>query len=209
VIDLEHVVTIHAMEAGAKEEVWHRFMRSLRNLHEHNVAHYLHSLRVGDYAYKLSRHEGSMMSHRRFSLFAGCGHDVGKCDIGNEVLDAKDFGPAEREAVKAHPRAGYERWAKDGFLFTAYVAGIHHRFQADPYGIVLGEEIEANSSWLSTAGRGVIESMGERIAFVDFFDAITTRPGPNAERAREVMFERFPGKVEEIEFLFAAMEAMR
>jgi response regulator RpfG family c-di-GMP phosphodiesterase len=102
---------------------------------------------------------------------AGCGHDIGKCEVANLLLDSKDLQPAEFEEIKQHAVQGYAR-LKDDFLFTSLVAGLHHKYRADGYGIDLEE---AAPTALSVATKASIAAMAQLVMMADFFDALTTR----------------------------------
>ncbi len=130
---------------------------------------YMHSLRVGLYAADLARREG--MADLKYALFAGCGHDVGKCEVANELLNSKNLQPDEFEQIKQHATAGYLR-LRDKFLLTSMVAGLHHKFQSSGYGIDLDAEAP---SWMKPKLKELIVQTAHLVMICDFFDALTTR----------------------------------
>ena len=157
----------------AKSVAWEGFLTALSPLAAHNAETYAHSLRVGLYASALARQEGL---DDLMALYGGCGHDLGKVAVANEILRATDFGPAERVALRDHPRVGYEM-LRDRFFFAALIAGLHHTFQPDPYGIDLSNpEIPPLYAGL----KETLLSVAQLVAECDFYDALTTRPRRDA-----------------------------
>jgi hypothetical protein len=185
-----------AEEAGIHPDIWWKVLGRIRDLHDHNEEHYEHSLRVGWYAYHLAKWEEHSDLHA--PLFAGCGHDIGKCDIANDILCAEEFGPEEMEQVKAHTIQGYEK-LHDKFLFTALVAGLHHKFQPNGYGIDWEDVKENPTPELKAAA----EEMARFIMVCDFFDALTTRDGKFDGTPRQVMDQFFGDHPQRTDWLFA------
>jgi response regulator RpfG family c-di-GMP phosphodiesterase len=101
----------------------------------------------------------------------GCGHDIGKLHIDKEVLNADPFTREDYEKIKRHVYLGFNEW-KDSFLFSGFVAGMHHMFQPCPYGIDLYKSSPFDLSELQIQE---ITSSSELVAVADYFDAITTR----------------------------------
>lgn len=186
-----------ARRAGITPEAWRGFIDFLEALHEHNSTHYEHSLRVGIYAFDLALHEGQR--DLKYPLYAGCGHDLGKCDIANEIIEHPNFGPEQMEAMKAHTFQGFER-LKDHYLWTAFVAGLHHKYQPNGYGIDLRECVPEG---LSDEAVAKIEWMAGFISLCDFFDALTTRSGPMAGDVEGTMRKRFPDQSDRVDWLLA------
>ncbi len=177
---------------------WDRLMNMLAPLNEHAFDMFNHSLRVGLSSCGLAKAEGK---DAKLALHGGCAHDVGKCKIDHCVLYAKNFGEVEKAAMTVHPRVGY-LMLKDTNLFSAFVAGLHHRFQDPPYGIDLKEE----APWLSDATHAMVMDMAELVSTCDFYDALTTRPGPDGgfradDEVERVMHKRFGDKSLRIEWL--------
>lgn len=191
-----------AAELGITRSAWAEFLQVLEKLHDHNPAHFLHSLRVGLYVFGLGRYLGR--SDLRLLLYGGCGHDFGKCDISNDVLDHRAFGPEQYEVIKEHVFRGFEA-LKDRYLFTAFIAGLHHLMQDNGYGI----DLDAVAPFpLRAELKAAILSAAALVAMVDFFDALTTRKDgkgllAGGRTAEEVMAEQFPGQERSLRWLFA------
>lgn len=184
-----------AKVAGIGEEPWETFLEYVVALHDHNPVHACHSLRVGLYAFGLAQHEG--LEDLKYPLYAGTAHDVGKCDILNEVIDHPNFGPEQMRIMRAHPQFGFDR-LKQQYLFTAFIAGLHHKFQPDGYGIDLAD---AAPFKLSSGAKVMIVRMAKLVMICDFYDAVTTREGPNRERVAETMREHFPTRGVRVDWL--------
>jgi HD-GYP domain-containing protein (c-di-GMP phosphodiesterase class II) len=203
---LEAQIDICAREVRVKAEIWSRFMAELGELKAHNEFMYTHSLRVGLYAYGLAKSEGQ--DNLKFPLFAGCGHDIGKCEIANSLLDSKNLQPEEFEVIKEHATRGYEK-LKDTFLYTGLIAGLHHKYK-DQGGYGIDLELDAPFE-LSEASRDGIKAMAQLVMLADFFDALTTRDNnkgfiedPNDPiQKREVMLRFFPDATSRVDWLIA------
>lgn len=204
---LRSEVCRRASAARIKPDDWKQFLGALERLHRHNADHFAHSLRVGMYAHDLAKSEGQR--DLKFPLYAGVGHDYGKCDISNLVLNAERFGEQEMSAVREHPRLGFEA-LKDRWLFTAFVAGLHHKFppRGEGYGINLPDDSPITLTEAMTAR---IENMARFVMIVDFYDALTTRHNDkglvdDADDASEVealMLSVFPAQAERVAWLQA------
>ncbi len=200
---LERHVSSLARTEKIRPVVWHIFMELLAELKDHNPEMYAHSLRVGIYAHGLAANEGE--NDLKFPLYAGCGHDIGKCEVQNAYLDSKNMTPAEFEHIKEHATRGYER-LKDKFLYTSFVAGLHHSFQDHGYGIDL-KEVAPKSMPADQIKR--IEAMARLVAIADFFDALTTRNNnkgyiddpSDPDQQRTVMTAHFPDQETRISWL--------
>lgn len=188
-----------AGEAGIKPYIWNEFLMTMEKLGDHTGEHFDHCMRVGIYAYRLARDEGQTDLH--YPLFAGCGHDIGKCEIDRGILDAKNWDDFKMDVVKAHTHAGYKMLA-DKFFFTALVAGLHHKFQPNGYGIDW-DTVEDDGYPVSASIRARAEAMAKFIMICDFFDAITTRDGKFNGSSLEIMHRFFEGQEARINWLFA------
>ena len=201
--ELEAVTSNHALELGISPPAWARFLAELEPLKRHNESMYMHSLRVGLYAANLARREGVV--DLKYALFAGCGHDVGKCEVTNDLLNSKNLQPDEFEQIKQHAAIGYLR-LRDKFLLTSMVAGLHHKFQPSGYGIDL--DVEA-PPWMTPGLKKLIVETAHLVMICDFFDALTTRsnnkgliknPADPVEQT-EVMMRFFPQERARVEAL--------
>lgn len=186
-----------AEAAGVRLKDWERFIDKIESLQDHNEFHFKHSLRVGIYAYSLANYEGQR--DLKFPLFAGCAHDIGKCDIGNDVLNHPEFGPEQYEIVKAHPRLGFDT-LYDDFMFSSFIAGLHHAFQPNGYGIDPDTDLP---SWLPDETRELVLRMARFIMLVDFFDALTTRGARGGSDPQGIMLDRFEDQRDRVDWLFA------
>ena len=202
---LEQQVDALAAAVHIKPETWEKFMNIIAELKSHNQFMYAHSLRVGIYAHGIAAAEGQKVL--KFPLFAGCGHDIGKCDIANTLLNSKDLQPHEFEQIKRHTTEGFER-LKDSFLFTGLIAGLHHKYKDGGYGI----DLEADAPIpLGPNVRKAVEDMSKLVMIADFFDALTTRDDnkgyiddpSNPDQQREVMLRFFPGDESRIDWLIS------
>jgi response regulator RpfG family c-di-GMP phosphodiesterase len=166
-------------------------LRTLAPLGEHNVEAYRHSLRVGLLAARLAAYANTVLGDElvdpRLAFFGGAWHDIGKLDIPNTVLRSKRFGEAERRVVERHATTGYARVARAGDPRVAFVVGLHHAFQARPYGLDPRQCPDP-----------VVVQTAKVVATCDFFDALTTRrdgrygPGERSHKG-EIMTRAFPG----------------
>jgi response regulator RpfG family c-di-GMP phosphodiesterase len=204
-IDLEHRVDRLADQTGISHSVWQKFRGYLAELKHHNHAMYAHSLRVGIYAYGLAAAEHQ--TDLKLPLYGGCGHDLGKCRVSNLLLNAKDLSPRGFERVKPHARLGFEKLKTD-FLFTAFIAGLHHKTQHGGYGI----DLETDSPLqLTDQQKFKIYQTAGLVTIADFFDALTTRadnkglltdPG-DPDQVRQVLARTFPDQRNRVDWLLA------
>jgi hypothetical protein len=170
---LERLTARAAQTSGIEPSDWQRFTDVLAPLAAHNAETYAHSLRVGLYAHSLATIEGL---DARLALHGGCAHDLGKCLVPNAVLRATDFSDTDRAALRSHPRDG-QRLLAPTYLFSSFVAGLHHQFQPNPYGVdfddVAPYEVPAHL-------RKEVYVIAELVATCDFYDALTTRDNTRA-----------------------------
>lgn len=200
---LEAKVDNTAQQLGIDTTTWTKFHAKLDALKTHNQRMYCHSLRVGLYACGLAREEHA--DDCRLSFYGGCGHDIGKAHVDNCVLDCVNWGEAESVAIKCHPREGFEM-LKDEFLYAGFVAGLHHRLQANGYGIDLDVDAPFH---LSDAAKETILGATKLVIVSDFFDALTTRNNNkgfvkdinDTEEVKTFMFSRFPENHDRVEWL--------
>jgi response regulator RpfG family c-di-GMP phosphodiesterase len=139
---------------------------------------------VGIYASRLAAAGPDEVSPR-LALEGGAAHDIGKLDIPNAVLRADPFGTEQRRVTAGHALAGFER-LRDTHRNVAIIAGLHHAFQHNPYGLQPGTV--RNRELVRTA---------EMVSVCDFFDAFVTRhncytQGHQRGLLRQVMADTFP-----------------
>lgn len=166
---LEHHTTIVADECGIKPERWDALLKKIEPLKTHSPRMYAHSLRVGLYSTLLADLEGLDM---KLALHGGCAHDVGKCYVAVDVIEANPYGPEQHAIMKFHAESGY-RYLVQSHPMSAMIAGLHHTFQDDPYGIDLsgGKVLD----WMEEQHLRKIIQMAQLVACCDFFDAAMTR----------------------------------
>lgn len=198
----DHVASL-VVSSGIRMPVWLRFAGVLADLKAHNPGMYMHSLRVGIYAHGLAAFEDQ--TDLKFPLFAGCGHDVGKCTVSNECLNTTQMTAEQFEEIKQHAVQGYDI-LHDSFLYTSFVAGLHHTFQKNAYGIDLDDVAPTG---LRPEQRAYILETAQLVAIADFFDALTTRKNDKGliknirdpQEQRAAMLEHFPESPSKIDWL--------
>ena len=185
---MESSVEALGREIGADGKL---LLSVLSPLEGHNVEAYRHSLRVCLLAARLAVHASAALGDgevdQHLAFFGGAWHDIGKLDIPNSVLRAKRFGERERRAVERHTTTGYARVALAGHHRVALVVGLHHAFQARPYGLDP-----------SQCPDQVVVRTARAVAICDFFDALTRRRdrrfgADERSHPEEVLVEHFPG----------------
>lgn len=157
-----------ASATGVTTNNWERLIDAIAPLKTHSYMTYLHSLRVGYYSAQIAL---SMGMDAKYALHGGCAHDVGKCAVHTNVIHSAIWGPDLKTAMDIHPRAGFDM-LKEEHLFSSFVAGLHHSFQEDPYGINVIEFPE----WIGPDHLDAIKNMAKLVATADVWDAMTTRP---------------------------------
>ncbi len=202
---LTAVVDALARQAGIKPETWQNFKSVIQPLAEHSPITYAHSLRVGIYAHGIALSEDQPDLH--FPLFAGCGHDIGKIGIEKGTLETTSGITEEQyEDIKRHAEIGYHT-LKETHLYSGLVAGLHHAYKPDGYGIELEDH---TSPPLSDGAQQKVEAMAKLIMLVDFFDALTTRKNDkglaefgDTDAQKAVLLENFPTSEQRVEWLFS------
>ncbi|MBI2633533.1 MAG: HD domain-containing protein [Parcubacteria group bacterium] len=200
---LEQRVQRVAKQTRIKPKAWNEFETYLADLKKHNARMYLHCLRVGIYAHGLAKYEKTL--DVKFPFFGGCGHDYGKCDISNILLDSKHLTKQGYTEIRAHSVIGFRKLKKH-FLFTAFIAGLHHKYQQHGYGI----DIKKSSPFhLRKKSIQKIEKTARLVMICDFFDALTTRKNnkgfikntDDKKEQRAVMQKYFPDSALRINWL--------
>lgn len=200
-LEQEVATLVHALDIDSA--TWSRFQEHMKVLKAHNPLMYAHSLRVGIYAARIAAAEGR--AYARLALFGGCGHDLGKCDIPNRLLNADGITPSEFEQIKEHAQLGFES-LKDDFLFTGLVAGLHHSYQDNGYGIDLDT---ATTTELSPGAKAYVQDATKLVALCDFYDAVMTRDNskgwlkdPNSlGEKHELLITHFPHEEDRVGWL--------
>ena len=184
---LEALALSEARGLGIGDAGWEAFMELLKPLAEHNQRTYLHCLRVGIYSARLAAAHYADEVDPRLALHGGVGHDIGKLGIPVSVLEADPFGPSERRTVERHAVDGFLRLQGANYQ-AALVAGLHHSFQRDPYGLEPGEAIAPE-----------VLKAARLVSICDFFDALVTRrdgrypeASGDAVAVRKILNDNFP-----------------
>src|SRR3990172_10322285 len=97
----------------------------------HSRDPYLHECRVALLAKRLAEHCGFKSVKPEF--FGGLNHDVGKLSIEKELLGKDEITDLDYEKIKNHTYVGARGLSEH--LVTAYIAGSHHKYQKDGYGV--------------------------------------------------------------------------
>ena len=183
---LERDAFAEARAVGMEAPVLSAFLRPLQALKAHGGGTWAHCLRVGICACRFARSGASSEIAPASALRCGIAHDAGKLDVPAEVLGAEPFGPEHYAVVRGHALAGFQRLASHD-PEAALVAGLHHAFQADPYGLAPGGIAPA------------IRALAKAVAACDFADALAHRhdgrypeAGRSPEAARGVLAAAFP-----------------
>ena len=183
---LEWDAFAEAQAAGMEAPVFSAFLRPLQALKAHSPSTWAHCLRVGICACRFARSGTSSEIAPTSALRCGIAHDAGKLDVPAEVLEAEPFGPEHYAVVKGHALAGFRHLASHD-PEAALVAGLHHAFQANPYG-------------LAPAGIApAILALAKAVAACDFADALAHRHDGryleaehSPKAARRVLVAAFP-----------------
>lgn len=192
---------------GISPMVWQKFASTIDPLRHHNEEMFAHSLRVGLYSVGMVFNEKDwfitdeadqitrILANGKLPLLSGCGHDVGKCFVSNEILrKTTPLTPEDWDEIVSHPIHSWEI-LKDEFPMTALVAGLHHTLSTNPYGI----DLEAVApDWFAEEHHRLVQWATEIVAICDFYDALTTRnnssgTSPTLREQREIMVAKFPG----------------
>lgn len=162
--ELEREFVRRSEELGIDAKHRDKIMSLLEGLRVHHEPTYSHSLRVGLKASEIAE----FMGLNPKPAFYGVLHDLGKTRVPLEVLGKeRGFGEHDRMMMKGHTNLGYALLSKEHYLFSAWIALTHHRFQDKAYPIELPEKPE----FLSDAGRFNLDLHGRVVALADQYDA--------------------------------------
>lgn len=167
--ELEASATRLAAKAGVPGDEWRLLLSLLADLRDHDPVTYAHSLRVGMYSYGMASAEG--FAHPHLALMAGCAHDIGKTEVDARLLRSSSLTCCEFEEVKKHAEAGFDR-LQPHMLFVALVAGLHHRFRPQGYGLAWTDDMPHSYGEDELAELAEVTSI---VMAADFFDALVTR----------------------------------
>lgn len=107
----------------------------LQFLLEHHPDSFDHCIRVGGLSIDLAL-DGTF-SHEEIRIIGtgGALHDLGKCDIAEELLSSPSIlSPEERRVIQTHTRAGFDRLLHDpAFDDIRNIVVAHHELKKNPY----------------------------------------------------------------------------
>jgi HD-GYP domain-containing protein (c-di-GMP phosphodiesterase class II) len=201
--DLETNLIFYANTLGIESANWQRFMDTMDTLRKHHLPTYFHSLRVGWYTTYMAEDLNFDLDYR-LCLFGGCGHDIGKCMIAVETIEANPYLPEHKTEMNSHPEIGYGILMENRFAGTALIAGLHHTFRDEGYGLNTEPTIGKYLTLLDNA-----VAVSKVVAVCDFFDALTTRKNDkgliadlnDVDQIREVFLKYNEGRQEELDWL--------
>lgn len=216
ITELEDVSWALYRQSILPKESWLAAQAEWQELADHHPDTYAHSLRVGIYVAGLVRAEGRE-DHGQAQVDALL-HDVGKRTVPPPLLDPQlRLNDLQRERIKQHAVDGYLLLAKAHrnnpamALESAFVAGLHHKFQPTgygSYGIHLIQAAEQHQITPEMLAR--FTSVARLIMLVDHFDAATTRNQTADTLTDEVLAQKrdeflqtFPQETTRIDWLFA------
>lgn len=136
---------------------------NLHNMRQIDDSTYAHSLNVSMIARMFGMWMGYPEEELDILTLAGLLHDIGKCQIPNEIISKKGkLTPKEYDIVKMHPRLGYEILKKQPALDERIKnAALMHHERCDGSGYPLG--LSANQ----------IDDVAAIVAIADVYDAMT------------------------------------
>ena len=145
----------------------------------------------------------------RAAFYGGLLHDYGKILLPQDLFDGEDISREEYERVKTHAEKGFEL-LKDSHLFSALVAGLHHKMGGGAnYGIscdLIPPELDIDTVE-EIVGIAVI------ISAADFADAAMHRKthflGPERGSLRHKMLEKYDGDEELVDTVLEAVDKFK
>lgn len=117
-------------EFGVEEKHRKNIGEALNELKAYHEPTYSHSIRVGLKATEIAQF---MHLNPKPALY-GVLHDIGKLRIPLSTLaKTEGFDTKDMEIMKAHPLEGFKALVKAGYMFSAWLALTHHRYQPNSY----------------------------------------------------------------------------
>lgn len=109
--------------------------RHLGLLRDHHPDSYEHCVRVGALSLDLALDRTTDLDELRTIGLGGLLHDLGKCDIAEELLSGTSMLTSEERVVmQAHTRTGFDRLADDpAFKDVRKIVVSHHELKKHPY----------------------------------------------------------------------------
>lgn len=197
--ELEKIFWSFGKDLSPRPELFLNTKNQLKMMKKHHLPTYLHEIRVGLIAAYLAEAMGERDIKPEF--FGGANHDMGKLLVEKKILETKDITNEEYEEIKSHAEVGY--YLQEKFLFTSFIAGFHHNFQENGYGV---SEKALESHKIEENQKKRIITAARRVALADFFDALLTRKtklkNGNGAEPEEIMASVYPDSKEELRILF-------
>jgi len=179
----------------------YRFLHRLRG-HVPNL--YYHSLGVG---YKsVSIGEFEEFKDNKPLLYGGLLHDTGKLRIEAALFqDDRQITNKEYQIIKQHVDYSREMLRDEGLIITSLIAGMHHYFQENPYGL--------NPADMKVPSPGIrkekLIDYARIISLSDHHDALMHRKGKfnidikDKEAVKRHLLGNYPDSGRRIDFLLS------
>ena len=181
--------------AGATEEDRALIDVYLGDIKDYHKPTYEHLMRVGLNARVLGEFLGL---DERILLVGGALHDIGKRVVPLHVLSKTGrFEESDIRAMRPHSESGYWMLVNHAPEY-AFIAGAHHWFQPNPYGIERPDFIE--DEWITYA---------KAIFAADQFDAATVRNDGFPRGDASFYFNNVMGAFDEPDIVLAIEDILR
>jgi len=173
-------------DLGIEKRHRNRICGFLEMVREHDRPTYAHSVRVGLKAREIAE----FMNIDPRPAFYGILHDIGKTIIPKEIVGKTEgFDDGDMSVMKGHAMEGYRILMDKGYMFSAWLALTHHRYQQNRYPEMLpGLPFALNDGTWS-----LLSQYSRIVALADFNDALRRRndkfgkEGMTPGRARRIM----------------------
>lgn len=186
-----------ARELVTKPEV----REHLQFLKEHHIDSYEHGLRVGVLSIDVGLDRGFSADNLSTIGMGGLLHDLGKCDILEELLSGENntLSDEEKLVMQEHTRYGFERLSNPIFDEVRKIVVAHHEFKTSPYPRT-GTERRSHEHDHSEDPRQNNErtlTYTEIVAVADIFDALASQRSYKTafpfEKIESILREQFTG----------------
>lgn len=194
---LKHAETADLLRSYLEGPAVDAHLRSLRGHHRDSFEHVV---RVGALSLDLALDRTDDPDELRIIALGGLLHDLGKCDVAEELLSSRSkLSPEERVVMQSHTRAGFDRLSGDPALADVRsIVVSHHEWKTHPYPRT---GIERRTSERSeTERREDDEATRVRTAIVsaaDMLDALSCarsyKAALSSDEVERIMREQFTG----------------